>query len=70
MTLRLSDEEAAALDAIAEIEGLAVSEVVRLTVAEGIERRRRDPAFQKRLRASVERHREMIDRLRTDGGGH
>ena len=64
MTLRLGAEEAAALDAIADIEQTAVAEVIRLAIASAIEQRRTDPEFQRRLRHSVDRHRRLMDRMR------
>jgi hypothetical protein len=64
MTLRLGLEESEALDAISEIEGRPVAEIVRLAILEAIEQRRADPGFQQRLRDSVDRHGRMIDRMR------
>lgn len=63
MTLRLTDEQAADLEAVASVESVPVAEVVRRAIAAFIEERRRDPAFQRRLRASVDRQREVLDRL-------
>jgi hypothetical protein len=64
MTLRLGQEEAAALDAIAEVEETTVADVVRLAITAAIEQRRADPEFQRRLRQSVDRHHRLMDRMR------
>ena len=63
MTLRLSDEQAAELEAIARVENVPIAEEVRRAIADLIAERRRDKAFQARLRASVERNREILERL-------
>jgi len=63
MTLRLNDEQAAELEAIARVENVPISEEVRIALAEHIERRRRDRAFQARLKASIKRNQEILDRL-------
>lgn len=63
MTLRLSDEQAAELEAIAQVENVPIAEEVRRAVAEHIAARRKDAAFQARLRASLERNREILERL-------
>ena len=63
MTLRLNDEQAAELEAIARIENVPIAEEVRQALAEHIERRRRDRAFQARLKAAIKRNREILDRL-------
>jgi hypothetical protein len=63
MTVRLTDEQAMDLEAIAQIEGIPVAEAVRQAVATQIEARRKDKAFQARLRASLERNRKVLQRL-------
>ena len=63
MTLRLPAEQAAELEAVAETEGVPVAEAVRQAIAAHIEQRRKDKAFQARLRASIERNREVLQRL-------
>jgi hypothetical protein len=62
-TLRLPQDHDEALREIARIDGIPVSEEIREAIAAHIERRRRDPEFQARLRASLERHRELLDIL-------
>jgi hypothetical protein len=62
-TLRLSAEEAEALEAIAGIDEVSVNEEIRRAIAAHIETRRRDAAFQERLSASIERNKEILERL-------
>ncbi len=63
MTLRLSQEQAEALEAVAQADGVPVAEVVRSAITEHVERRRKDKAFQQRLRASLERNRRILEKL-------
>jgi hypothetical protein len=63
MTLRLSPEQADELELVARAEGISVSDAVRVAIAEHIERKRKDKAFRERLRAVMERDREILDRL-------
>ena len=65
MTLRLTDEQAAELEAIARIENVPISEEVRRALTEHIAARRRDKAFQRRLKASIARNQEILNRLAT-----
>lgn len=63
MTLRLSAEQADELEAVARAEGITVSDAVRDAISEHIERKRNDTAFRERLRAVMERDREILERL-------
>ena len=63
MTLRLTEDQAESLDAVARVEGVPVAEVVRTAIEAHISARRQDVAFQQRLRASIERHREILEKL-------
>jgi predicted transcriptional regulator len=63
MTVRLSGEQAEELEAVAQVEGVPISEVVRTAIGEHIAARRKDTAFKKRLRASLERNKEILARL-------
>jgi predicted transcriptional regulator len=65
MTLRLTDEQAAELEAIARVENVPVAEEVRRALAEYIADKRRDEEFQARLQASLERNQEILRRLAT-----
>jgi len=62
MTIRLSADQAEALETVASVEDLAVSDVIRAAINDHIAARRRDPAFQEGLRARIERTRRMLDR--------
>jgi Ribbon-helix-helix protein, copG family len=66
MTLRLTDEQAAELEAIARVENVPIAEEVRHALAEYIAAKRRDREFQARLRASLERNQEVLRRLATE----
>jgi predicted transcriptional regulator len=63
MTVRLPEDEAAVLDKIAEVENVPVAAVVRDAISGLISQRAVDPAFQERLRASMERNQAILDRL-------
>mgnify|MGYP000970639744 CR=1 FL=1 len=63
MTLRIDMETAEQLEALAQVEGMPVSEVVRAALVRHIEERRDAPEFQKRLRDSMERNRLILERL-------
>jgi hypothetical protein len=63
MTLRLTAEQADELEAVARAEGISVSDAVREAIGEHIERKRKDKAFRERLRAVMERDREILERL-------
>jgi hypothetical protein len=63
MTLRLSAVQAVELEAVARAEGISVSDAVREAITEHIDRKRKDKAFRERLRAVMERDREILERL-------
>lgn len=63
MTVRLDSSQAAELEAVAEANGVPVSEEIRRAIADYIETKRQDSDFQDRLRASIERHREILEKL-------
>jgi predicted transcriptional regulator len=63
MTVRLDQEQASELEAVAEVNGAPVSEEIRRAIAEYIEARRKDKDFQARLKASIERYRKILDKL-------
>lgn len=62
-TLRLTADEAEALEAIAGVDELSVNEEIRRAIATHIEARRNDADFRKRLDASIERNKEILERL-------
>ena len=49
--------------AVAEVDGVPVSEAIRQAITEHIETRRRDAAFRARLKASLERNRKILEKL-------
>jgi len=62
-TVRLPDEEAADVEALARAEGVSLNETVRRALAEAVERRRGDPAFKERVRRIIKEDRELLERL-------
>lgn len=60
MTIRLSAEQAEALETVATVEERPVSEVIRAAIADHIESRRRDPAFQDSLKGRLDRARQLL----------
>ena len=63
MSLRLSSEQAAELEAVARADGMPVSEAVREAIDKHIAARRTDKDFQKRLKRRMEEDREVLERL-------
>lgn len=63
MSLRLDDDQAAALEMVAKADGQTVSDAVRDAIDAHIERRRKDTAFKQRLDRIIERERAVLDRL-------
>ena len=62
-TVRQGAEQAAELDAVARVDGISTSEVIRSAISEHIERRRQDPEFQVRLQRMMEEERVVLERL-------
>ena len=60
MTIRLSEEQAEALETVATVENQPVSEVVRAAIARHVELRAKDPAFQLSLRERIQRAQRLI----------
>lgn len=63
MSLRLEDDQARAINALAMAEETSVSEVIREAINDRIEKRRADKDFQARLQRAVERNRKALDLL-------
>jgi len=63
MTVRLSSEQHAELEAIAQVEEVPVAEAVRDAIEAHIKAKRADKAFRERLRRHIEEHREILERL-------
>ena len=66
LTLRLPIEQAEALEAIAGVDEISINEEIRRAISAHIEARRQDAEFRERLRASMERNREILERLLVD----
>lgn len=63
LSLRIDDEQARALDALAMADETSVSDVIREAIADRIEKRRADKGFQERLRQAIARNQEALDLL-------
>jgi len=63
MSLRLEDDQARALSALAMAEETSVSKVIRTAINDHIKERRTDKDFQKRLKDAVARNREALSLL-------
>lgn len=62
-TIRQDADQHAELEAVAEVEGVPVSQVVREAIAEALDKRRNDPEFQERLHRHLEENRQILERL-------
>ena len=62
MTVRLSEEQAQALEMVASVENLPVSDIIRAAITTHIEIRRRDPSFQAGLKDRISQARKLLDR--------
>ena len=62
-TVRLDDDQAAELEAVAKVDGVPVAEEIRQAIAVRIEQRRNDEQFRERLRQSVADNQKILDRL-------
>lgn len=63
MLLRLEPELAERLELVAQVEGRSVSDVAREAIQRLVEERRRDRAFQRRVKETVARHQELLGEL-------
>lgn len=61
MTIRLSAEQAEALETVANVEDRPVSDVIRAAIEEHIATRKRDPSFQQGLKERIERAKRLLD---------
>jgi len=60
MTIRLTTEQAEALETVASVEERSVSEVIRAAIEEHIDGRKKDPTFQDSLRDRLARARRLL----------
>ena len=63
MTLRLQDDLARELEAVARVENITVSEAVRRAIAEHVAAKRSDREFQKRLDQFMSENQVILERL-------
>lgn len=61
MTVRLTADQAEALETVANVEDRPVSEVIRAAIEEHIATRKRDPSFQQGLKERIERAKRLLD---------
>jgi len=62
MTVRLSEDQALALETVASVENLPVSDIIRAAIDTHIKERRRDPNFQAGLKERISQARRLLDR--------
>ena len=62
-TVRLDDEQAAELEAIAKVDGVSVAEEIRQAITVQIAERRKDEEFRARLRQSIKDNQKVLERL-------
>lgn len=67
--LRLDPELAERLQAVADVEGRSVSDVLREAVAKLIEQRRKDKRFIRLLEENLARHQRLLKALRDQDSG-
>jgi predicted transcriptional regulator len=63
MTLRLQDELARELEAVARVENITISEAVRRAIVEHVAAKRSDRAFQERLDSFMSENQAILERL-------
>lgn len=63
MTLRMDESLSDSVQAIAEVEGTTVTDVIRTAISEHVDRRKADPDFQKMLKRNMERHAQLLSML-------
>jgi predicted transcriptional regulator len=66
MVLRLEPALAERLEAVAEVEGRSVSDVVREAIADLVAARQKDERFIRLLEENLARHQRMLQLLRDD----
>lgn len=60
MTIRLTTEQAEALETVANVEEMPISEVIRAAIEQHIDSRKKDPAFQDGLKDRLARARRLL----------
>jgi predicted transcriptional regulator len=62
MTIRLSADQAEALETVATVEDLPVAEVIRAAITAHIANRQKDQDFQEGLKGRIERAQRMLNK--------
>lgn len=62
-TVRLDDDQAAELEAIAKVDGVSVAEEIRQAITVQIAGRRKDEEFRARLRQSIQDNQRVPEQL-------
>ena len=60
MTIRLSEDQAEALETVANVENLPISEVIRAAISQHVENRAKDPSFQLSLRERIKKAERLL----------
>jgi hypothetical protein len=68
ISVRISEEMGRELDVLARIEGVSISEAIRVAVHRYIATCGSNQAFKERLRRRLEEDREFLERLAGEGG--
>ena len=63
LTVRIPDDLAADVEALARVEGTSLNETVRKSLIEAVERRRNNPKFKARLAKIIAEDRKLLERL-------
>ncbi len=63
LTVRLPDDVAAELEAVARAEGKSMNETIKQALINEVERKRSEPVFRERLRTMIEQDKELLERL-------
>jgi Ribbon-helix-helix protein, copG family len=63
LTLRLPEDQARDVEALARVDGVSVSEEIRDAIAERVEAKRADRDFQERLKRLMDNERAVLERL-------
>ena len=62
MTIRLSAEQADALETVARVEDLPISDVIRAAIESHISERKQDPVFQDNLKDRIQKAQRLLNR--------
>jgi hypothetical protein len=62
MTIRLSADQAEALETIATVNDQSIAEVIRAAIADHVEKRRHERTFQDGLKQRIDRAKRMLSR--------